>query len=433
MRRDSIPGVALAVVNDAEVVWKGGFGVSGIDCPLPVTSSTLFQAGSISKPVFAIAVMCLVEAGLLDLDEDVNSYLTSWKVPANGAWQPRITLRQLLSHSAATSVKGFPGYPSAGPRPTLLEVLNGRWPANSLPIAVEGIPGLTCRYSGGGTTIAQQVIMDVLGRPFPELMKELVLDPLGMVTSTYDQPLSADKAASAARGHRWNADPVSGGAYIYPEMAAAGLWTSAEELAELGARLIRLLQGGPSRLSLKKQNLEAMLRPQLTGEEIGQSFAGIGWFCEGKGDAFSFGHNGEDNGFLSRIRLFPEVGAGAAVLVNSIQGGPLISHIFSALAREFDWPSAHENLSAVVPLDYDNFVGNYTDRNGISAQITGEDGTLNLEIGSQPPMSLTLVGYRLFSSRVADMQVAFEELDKSGRFSLVLIQFGVRVVLQPAL
>jgi CubicO group peptidase (beta-lactamase class C family) len=113
------PGISIAVVNDYKVEWARGFGLKELRQPEPVTEKTLFQAASISKPIFALAVMRLVQERKLDLDEDVNRYLTSWKVPRNGSWQPRITLRQILSHTAGLTVHGFPGYavaedPSAG-------------------------------------------------------------------------------------------------------------------------------------------------------------------------------------------------------------------------------------------------------------------------------------------------------------------------------
>ena len=240
-------------MQDCEVVAELGFGVRRAGTKDAVTPTTLFQAGSISKPVFATAVMRLVSSGVLDLDADVNDYLTSWRVPDSGGWTPRITLRQLLSHSAATSIHGFPGYPAAGPWPTVTEVLDGVPPANTLPVVVEGVPGLHVRYSGGGTTIAQQVVTDVVGKPFPELMRELVLEPAGMSNSTFEQPLPAAIAERAAFGHPWNGVPVAGGWHVYPEMAAAGLWTTAGDLARLGAELMRTLNGAESALGLTEK------------------------------------------------------------------------------------------------------------------------------------------------------------------------------------
>ena len=174
------------------------------------------------------------------------------------------------------------------------EVLDGAPPANTLPVVVEGVPGLHLRYSGGGTTIAQKVVTDVVGKPFPDLMRELVLEPAGMSNSTFEQPLPAAIAERAASGHPWNGVPVASGWHVYPEMAAAGLWTTAGDLARLGAELMRTLNGAESALDLGRETVAAMLRPQVPGLKIGDDFPGLGWFCSGEGEAFRFGQGGQD-------------------------------------------------------------------------------------------------------------------------------------------
>src|SRR5579859_3674956 len=175
-----VPGVSIAVIDDGELAWAMGYGVRENGRPDPVATETRFQAASISKPTTAFAVLRLVHEGRLDLDEDIQRYLRSWSLPANGAWQPRLTLRHLLSHTGGVTVPAFPGYLPDEPIPTLRQVLDGTPPANTSPIRVDTLPGLQHRYSGGGTTIVQQLLIDVVGQPFPVLMRDLVLDPLGM-------------------------------------------------------------------------------------------------------------------------------------------------------------------------------------------------------------------------------------------------------------
>src|SRR5947208_16880677 len=143
-------GVSVAVIQNGEIEWARRFGVKEAGKPEPVTAETLFQAGSISKPVAAMAALRLVQEGRIDLDEDVNTYLTSWKVPPNGPWQPRVTLRQLLSHTGGTTVHGFPGYPRGSAVPTMRQVLDGEQPANTSAVRVNAFPGTLHRYSGGG-------------------------------------------------------------------------------------------------------------------------------------------------------------------------------------------------------------------------------------------------------------------------------------------
>lgn len=431
MQRRAVPGVSIAIVDHCEVVWESGFGVRSADRPDEVNASTLFQAGSISKAVFAMAVMRLVEEGTLDLDEDVNAYLTSWRVPSNGEWTPRITLRQLLSHTAATKVHGFPGYPVSAPVPTLVQVLEGAPPANTVPIVVDGIPGLSYRYSGGGTTIAQQVIMDILGRPFPALMRELVLDPVGMTNSTFDQPLFPDKANVAAIGHPANGLPVVGGWHLYPEMAAAGLWTTAGDLARLGAEMLRVLGGGHSLMGLSRETAASMLRPQLPHQKLGGEFVGIGWFCSGQGEPFHFGHSGEDHGFIAQMRMSRASGSGAVVMMNSVKGRSLIAQVVSALGREFGWTSGSGSRAEASVLDYGSLAGSYRHAGGITAIIAFDDGDLSLQIGSLKPVPLVASGgERIFSSPVVDIHVSFTHAESRGLPALILRQFGSELRLE---
>src|SRR5215212_5602959 len=228
------PGVSIAVINNGELEWACGFGVREQGKPEAVTPETLFQAASISKPIFALGVLRLVEQGRLDLDEDVNQRLTSWKIPPVGTWQPRITLRQILSHSAGLTVHGFRGYGVDEPLPTVIDVLEGRPPASSRPVVVNILPGLQFRYSGGGIMVAQQLVTDVLGKPFPQIMQALVLDPLGLKHSTFEQRLSPARAAVAATAHPFKGRPVPGRWHVYTELAAGGMWTTASDLARIG-------------------------------------------------------------------------------------------------------------------------------------------------------------------------------------------------------
>jgi CubicO group peptidase (beta-lactamase class C family) len=147
----------------------------------------------------------LVEDGRLSLDQDVNRWLKQWKVPENDFTKDeKVTLRRILSHSAGLTVHGFPGYAVDVPMPTLVEILDGTKPANTAAIRVDVVPGSTSRYSGGGYTVMQQMMIDVTGKPFPEFMQETVLTPLRMAASTYEQPPPKDRVAAAATGYYAN-------------------------------------------------------------------------------------------------------------------------------------------------------------------------------------------------------------------------------------
>jgi CubicO group peptidase (beta-lactamase class C family) len=326
----AVPGVSVTVI-DGRLVWARGCGVreaGGLDS---VTPQTLFQACSISKPVAAIGALRLVQQGLLDLDEDVNQYLRHWRVPNNADGQPRITLRHLLSHTAGTTVHGFPGYGRDQPLPSLQQVLDGEAPANTEPVRVDLVPGAQFRYSGGGTSIVQQVMTDVTGQPFPALMAELVLRPLGMGSSTYAQPLPEQLWSQAASGHGADGAVVTGGWHNYPEMAAAGLWTTASDLARL-VMAIQQLRSGEGDGFLRRDLVDQMLTSQC------DSTYGIGFNLEAQGAALRFHHGGSNAGFKCYLLAYAERGQGAVVMTNGDEGLVLVKELLRAIAAEYGWP-----------------------------------------------------------------------------------------------
>jgi len=406
MAHYSTPGVSVAVVNEGRLEWARGFGVRERGRAEPVTTATLFQAGSISKPIFALAVMRLAEQGRLDLDEDVNRYLTSWKVPANGGWQPRVTLRQILGHSAGLTVHGFPGYGAEEPVASVVQVLNGEPPANTRAVLVNILPGVQLRYSGGGTTVGQVLVGDVLGKPFPGLMRELVLDPLGMADSTYEQPLPAARAAAAATAHPWKGRPLPGRFHVYPEMAAAGLWTTAKDLARAGLEVQRALRGDGGTL-ISQATARAMLTPSAASEDIG-----IGFFLEGKDAGARFGHGGWDEGFVARMTLFQEGGRGAVVMINSNEGAPLIDEVLRAVAREYAWPGflAEEKTAAVTADALEAYVGTYAARS-FACTVTREGDRLFLKAETQPALALRPTAEDAFRAKDLDAEVVFKKVD----------------------
>jgi CubicO group peptidase (beta-lactamase class C family) len=382
MAHYATPGVSIAVVDAGRVAWERGFGVRTGGQSDPVDADTLFQAGSVSKPIFALGAMRVVEQGRIALDVDIQEYLTSWHIPSNGTWAPRITLRQLLSHTAGKSVHGFPGYPASGPWPTLTQVLNGTPPANNFPVIVDLIPGLQFKYSGGGTTIAQAAVTDVIGHTFPEIMRELIFDPLALQNSTFAQPLPRDLAARSATAHPWNGVPIAGRWHVYPEMAAAGLWTTAGDLARIGCEFLRVLKGESSPLGLSAVSAAEMRQPQLPTDVEGEMFIGLGWHCTGKGDAFQCFHLGWDEGFVAGLWLYPAAGKGAAIMINSNQGWPLRDEIKDAIAREYDWPNPDTEISA-EPLSKD-VEGIYQTEHGMVCELTCKGAGLTVSINKMP-------------------------------------------------
>ena len=423
------PGVSIAVINDFEIEWAQGFGRRDARSSSRVTTDTLFQAASISKPIFALAVMRLVQEGQLDLDEDIHCYLSSWRVPANDGWQPRITFRQLLSHSAGLTVHGFPGYQASEKLPTVKQVLNGERPANTAKVEVDILPGTQFRYAGGGTTVAQQALMDFLKKPLPQIMDELVLQPLGLTNSTYQQPLPSRRAKNAATAHPWRGIPLKGKFHTYPEMAAAGLWTTPSDLAKVGVELLQVLQAKKGHAFLAKETIESMLRPQLAHQKIGEGeFVGLGFFCDGKDGAFYFGHSGWNEGFLSLMRFYKNIGKGAVVMLNSNQGYPLLDEIMRALGEAYAWPEALPKEKTPVHLaNLHDYAGLYATKSGTQFRVSVAGDALTLQYGQQPPLPIFPSSETEFFTPALNVDIRFDKDDKAGIVALTFSQEGNQI------
>jgi len=325
MAAQHIPGASVAVIDGGKLAWARGYGVTAAENGKPVNAETLFQAASISKHVAALVALHLVDEGMLSLDEDVNRKLRSWKVPENDLTRTeKVTLRRLLNHSAGLTVHGFPGYAAGAPVPTLVEVLDGKKPANTAPIRVDIVPGTKWRYSGGGYEVAQQLILDVAGKPFPQLAREIVFGPLAMTHSTFEQPLPAPLEGNAARGHRANGAMIEGRWHTYPEMAAAGLWTTPSDLARI---VIELQTGGHV---LKPETQRQMLTKVLGDYGLGLGLQDID-------GAKAFAHGGSNEGFQCAMAALQERGKGAIVMTNSDRGGAFANEVVKMIAAEYHW------------------------------------------------------------------------------------------------
>ena len=341
MKFYKVPALSVAVIKDFKIDWARAYGVKDLETNEPATTETLFQAGSISKSVNAMVVMKKVEQGKLSLDEDINTKLTSWKLPDNQfTAKKKVTLRNLLSHTAGTTVHGFPGYAINEKIPTLPQVLDGASPANTAAVRVDMEPGTQFRYSGGGTTITQLALTDIEKKPYPAIARETVLAPLGMRDSTYDQPLTTEWRKKAATGYRSNGSEVEGKIHIYPEMAAAGLWTTPTDLAKFAIE-VQLSLAGRSNKVLTKQSVETMTSSFM--EDVG-----LGFFIEKHGNALYFGHGGADEGFRAELLVSRDKGYGVAVMVNS-DNGQILREVIRGVAREYGWdeflPAPYEIIS----------------------------------------------------------------------------------------
>jgi CubicO group peptidase (beta-lactamase class C family) len=346
MDEQNIPAVSIAVIDEGRVVWTKAYGFADIEEKRQATPQTLFQAASISKPVAATAALTLVDDGLLALDEDSNAKLRTWKVPPHG-FKEKVTVRRLLSHTAGLTVHGFPGYAPGGAVPTGLQILEGVPPANTKPVRVDIEPGSNWRYSGGGYVVLQTLMSDVTGKAFPNLMRERVLDPAGMRMSTYEQPIPSSLRPFAATAYHGDDKPVEGKHHIYPEMAAAGLWTTPTELARWLLALDEIL--APA-------TLQAMFKEKSGG-------FGLGIAVRGRGDNLEVSHGGSNEGFRCNFVFYPERGEGVVIMTNSDKGGSVAMQLLHALAREFDWPGYTPNIIKPITVPaaaLREYVGTYS-------------------------------------------------------------------------
>jgi CubicO group peptidase (beta-lactamase class C family) len=424
LARYAVPGMSLAVIDSGRLVWSRGYGVPASASSRRVDTATLFQAGSISKAVTAAAAMRLVDQGTLRLDDDVNARLTSWKVPPSPLTGERqVTLRGLLSHGAGLNVPSFRGYAATDALPTVPQILDGVPPANTPPVRVEFAPGSGWHYSGGGYTVVQLLLADATGRDFAELLQETVIAPAGMTRSAFEQPLSPARAATAATGHSGGA-PVTGGWRVYPELAAAGLWSTAPDLARFGIAILHAWQGQPNAL-LDQATARAMLTREIGDWGLGFALGG------GAGDSTTFGHDGSTAGYTARLLVLPATGQGIAVMTNG-ESEALIDEVVRSVAREYRWPvrpRAEKTVATVDPAAYAPLAGRYRVQVGERAfdfVVTVDGGRLIITGPSGRPAEILPESAVRFFSRDSGNQFTFTRNGGGPVRSMTIDQQGER-------
>jgi len=405
-----VPGISVAVIHKGQIEWAKGYGVTRVGGP-PVTADTLFQAASISKPVFALAVLHLVDEGKLKLDANVNDYLKTWKVPDNEfTTNKKVTLRGILSHSAGLTVHGFPGYAKGAALPTTVQMLDGTAPASNPAIRVDVIPGTRYRYSGGGYVVAQQLLGDVTGVPLPRFMRDTVLAPLGMTLSTFEQPLPATRSNEVAMPYE-DKQMVFGGPHTYPEMAPAGLWTTPSDLARYALGVQAALKGESKIISAA--TARAMLTPVLENH-------GVGPVVGGSTARKFFTHGGSNAGYRCLLVAY-EDGEGAIVMTNSDSGGQLMGEVMRTLAHIYQWPDfapVTRTLANVTPKVLDRLIGAYEMNDGSIYAVYRDNGRLVGHMIDRAPAALFPSSDRELFAKDADVVASFT-LNEDGAVTAV--------------
>jgi CubicO group peptidase (beta-lactamase class C family) len=336
MKKYGVPGVSVAVIHDFRIHWSKGYGIADVETGAKVDTETLFQAASISKPVAAMAVLRAVQDGKFSLDDDINTILTSWHLPDSEFTAERpVTPRTLLSHTSGLGDGfGFPGYHPSDPLPTTVQILDGNALSNVGPVLMERAPLVGYKYSGGGVTLMQLALVDALGKPFPEILKDYVLVPMAMSRSAYEQPLSQKRDQNAARAHNRAGEAIDADTkwHVYPELQAAGLWTTPTDLAKFAIEVQKSLQNEANRV-LSKAMTQEMVNP------VGVGDFGVGFSISKRGEGWYFGHGGSNWGFRCNLIAHKVKGYGVAIMTNGDNGGMVMRELEDRIERAYGWDS----------------------------------------------------------------------------------------------
>jgi CubicO group peptidase (beta-lactamase class C family) len=412
----NVPGLSLAVIHGFEVHWAKGYGVRDVTTGAPVDTETVFQAASISKPVAAMGSLRAVQDGLFGLDDDVNDHLVSWRLDGAGFTDRHaVTPRTLMSHvSGLGDAFGFPGYDPAGPLPTAVQILDGEAPSNTRPLFMEREPWAAFEYSGGGVTLQQLLLEDARGRPFAEVLADDVLRPIGMSRSTFEQPMPSTFASNAARAHD-GAGEVRGEArwHVYPEQAAAGLWTTATDLARFAIEVQRSIRGESNRV-LDRVHAREMVTPVGVGDYA------VGFGMRAAGQGRYFGHGGSNWGFRGDLMAHTVKGYGYAALTNGDRGGQLIAEIRRRIERAYGWdtltpspPRGYETRATRTEIDLGpeetrRLIGDYEPESDVPVAIDLFEGRLRFQAEGEQPFPMFAASDREFWLGGSNAEVVFD-------------------------
>jgi CubicO group peptidase (beta-lactamase class C family) len=389
MAHFQVPGVSIAVIRDFDVHWAKGYGIADVDTGAAVDTETMFQAASISKPVAAMGVLKAVQDGLFGLDDDINSILTTWQLDGDGMTDElAVTPRMLTSHTSGLGdAFGFPGYDPEDPLPTLVQIFEGDDLSNVGKLFMERPPYQAYEYSGGGVTLMQQALVDARGRPFADILQDDVLTPIGMTRSSFAQPISPEHDQNAARAHNGTGEAMGAKWHVYPEQAAAGLWTTPTDLARFAIEVQKSAVGQSNRVLSR-----SMVQEMLTPVGVGNFAVGFGLNKEGEG--WYFQHNGGNWGFRCTLVAHKLKGYGLAVMTNGDRGSPLMNVLSERIKRAYQWdayaepvprgyaPPVERTAIAVDQAILETYVGNYMIDDTPHA-ILLEDGALYVQPDGQ--------------------------------------------------
>jgi CubicO group peptidase (beta-lactamase class C family) len=324
-----VPVVGYAIIKNYKIVVVNTL---SIDPKLQVSNDSLFQAASISKSISAYGALKLVSQGKLSLDESINNKLTTWKIPENKYNKNHpVTLRQMLDMTSGLSVSGFPGHAQGTKLPSLKEVLDGRPPANTLPIRVFYKPGTQYFYSGGAFQVLEQLIEDSTKQPFQSWMENEILKPLNMVNSIFQYPLSKKFTTVAVPGFLNDGTRIKGGWNNYAIAGAGGAWSTPTDIAKFAINISNAYLGRENNL------ISRSLATQMLSRQKNTDY-GLGVVINGDGRALNFRKAGHNAGYHNEMLMFPNSGDGIVIMTNSENGENIINYIIPLIAQKYHWP-----------------------------------------------------------------------------------------------
>lgn len=354
MQMYNVPSVSIAVINNGKIEWAKAYGVADKEHNTPATTTTMYQAASMSKSVNAVCVMTLVQEGKLSLDTDIRQYLKTWTFPDNEfSTGKKITLRNLLSHTAGLSTHGFGGYAPGDSLPSINQILDGVSPANSEAVRPIALPNEKSIYSGGGTVISQKILQDNIDSDYAHLVWQRVLEPLHMTHSTFAQPLPAALVQNVATGYDSDGEEIKGKYHIYPEQAPAGLWTTPTDFAHFILAVQHSLKNDGTGI------LRDTLARELLAVIPGSDGAATGFSIRERGGEKYFSHGGSNEGFKSHYYGSFSSGRGAVVMINSDQYD-IIPEIISSIATVYNWKDCYQPTIKKLALPPDSLLQRYT-------------------------------------------------------------------------
>ena len=412
-----VNGLSIAVIHNYKLEWAKGYGWADSARRIPVTTQTLFQAASISKSLNAVGILKLAQEKKLNIHDDINNCLKSWHLSeSNFTSNKKVTVYNLLNHTAGLNVHGFLGYEKCDSIPSIVQILNGEGPANSEAIRSQAVPGTKVEYSGGGIEISQLIVMDITHEPYDKYEWDEVLKPLSMTNSFFTQPPPKNKTAFLASGYDANGKEINGKYHIYPELAAAGLWTNPVDLSKFIIETQLSYEGKSSKV----------LSPAMTKEMITPfkgSHAGLGVFIDSIGNRTYFQHGGSNEGFKSQYFASLKGGDGVVIMVNSDQDA-ILREVINSVAEAYNWKGFYKPEKRKTVNVPDNilqrYVGNYS-LNQTNISVFKKGNNLFLSRNGDAPMQLYFTSDTDFVlMQIQANNIKFEKSHTGNNYDIIL-------------